>query len=105
MSTGTLEIFSKAVAYSDVNPLSTPKKKFFDWFVNSPVIPCQNPSSVSYISPAGASQVVWNNQVSTAIDGTTAFTVTLNLALTNTYRFTNTAGTNPVFRTNRNITF
>lgn len=54
------------------------------------------------INPA-ASVTIFNGSVATTIDGTTAFTTTIN-NITGAYRFTWTAGTNPTLKTSRGLT-
>lgn len=98
-----LTIKSKAVAYGDPTATGNPLRRNFDW-ERGIAIACTNPKAAQERVAAGASYTFFNAVRSTSIAGDTAFDVTANSALENTYRFTNSAGTAPAFRTNRALT-
>ena len=99
MSTLNLQI--NAIAFNDTQPSNNPNLRIFDLGIKLLGQACARPKSEEYLVAPGAQQVVFNGTRTTAIDGTTAFTVTQPQPALNTYRFTATGGTLPVFRTDR----
>jgi hypothetical protein len=61
-----------------------------------------SPKSESFSLAPDEVKVIFSGTRTTLIDNTTAFTVTKPFPTENTYRFTNSAGTAPVLRTDRN---
>lgn len=99
----TLIVSSKAVAHSDLAATNDPRRKHFDWTQDRKVA-CLNPKSDEEHLPSGGSEDFWDGTVVTAIDNTTAFSVTRSPLGGNRYRFTATGGTAPTLRTNRGLT-
>lgn len=100
----TLDISTSVVIYEDtVGLTNNPTKRAADFTRYMPGIASANALTVRYVVPAGQSQVIFSGVDATTIDGTTAFTTTLNPALVNTYRFTYVSGTLPGFRTDRGL--
>lgn len=104
MQTAHFNLLIKALAYGDTNPSNNPVRRFFDWATKVDDQSVSNPKSIPYVIPAGTSQAVFSGLRSTSIASNTSFTLTLSPLAANRYRFTNTAGTAPVFRTNRGLT-
>lgn len=98
----TLVVTSKSVAHSDSASNNDPRRKHFDW-TRERKLTVSNPKSNEEVIPAGGSFSFFNGTVTTAIDGTTAFTITKSLLGGGRYRFTHVAGTAPVLRTNRGL--
>jgi hypothetical protein len=100
----TLNNFSSLLIYEDANPTNAPLTRDLDWRRNITSFPVSNPQNQGFQLPPGASQLIFSGTRTTTIDGTTAFTVTINSANSSLYRFTATAGTTPGFRTDRGLT-
>jgi hypothetical protein len=99
-----LVVNSKATAFRDATPNNNPQRKHFDW--NRGLTASVSNAKVSQETiPAGGSVTFWNGTVSTSVDGTSAFSVTRNVADPSRYRFTSVSGTAPVFRTDRALAF
>lgn len=94
-----LQVFS--IAYNDSTPSNNPAIRVFDLGYKLLGQSVSRPKSEDYAIAPGSQQSVFNGTRTTAIDGTTAFTVTQPNLATNTYRFTSTGGTPPVLRTDR----
>lgn len=97
-----LNVNSSLVAFSDACVQnSAPLKKNFDWQtqINGEVV--SYPESKPFAVPPGATFGLFSGAIGTAIDNTTAFDLTLNPMLPGVYRMTWTAGTPPLFRTDR----
>lgn len=100
MSTQNLQI--NAINYSDINPSNNPQIRNWDLGFKILGQPTGNARSDALSLAPGETRSIFNGTRTTAIDGSTAFTVSQPYpSLPNLYRFTNTAGTAPVFRTNR----
>jgi hypothetical protein len=99
----TLVVTSKIVGHSDSSQNNDPRRKHFDW-LRERKLTVSNPKSNEEVIPAGASFSFFNGTVTTAIDGTTAFTITKSLLGGGRYRFTRVAGTAPALRTDRGLT-
>jgi hypothetical protein len=98
----TLVVTSKAVAHSDSASSNDPRRKHFDW-LRDRKFTVSNPKSNEEVIPAGGSFSFFNGTVATSIDGTTAFTITKSPLGGGRYRFTNSGGTAPAFRTTRGV--
>lgn len=97
----TLNFQLNSVAYKDIKPSNNPSIRVFDLAFKLLGVPIDRPRSDDFSIGPGETRVVFNGTRTTAIDGTTAFTITRPDPSLNTYRLTNSAGTAPVFRTNR----
>lgn len=100
----TLNIYETIQIFTDTQISSNPLRSIPDYTQNYQLITVNNPKTNEYDINPGASMTVFNGSVATTIDGTTAFTTSINPILLNTYRFTWTGGTNPTLKTNRNLT-
>lgn len=98
-----LNIQVNTVAYQDTVPNSNPQIRNFDLTYKSFGQLIGEAGSDVFIVPPQSSLPIFSGTRTTAIDGTTAFTVMIPVAGVNTYRFTATAGTSPVFRIDRLI--
>jgi hypothetical protein len=98
-----LNIGVSIICYGDASISSNPKRRFVDWTRNTQGLVVGNPKSEQFVVDPGATFTVFDGTRTTSIDATTAFTVTSNLLDPSRFRFTNTAGTAPVFRTDRGL--
>lgn len=98
-----MNIYETIQIYSDSSVSSNPQKNIPDYTQNYSLIQVNNPKvNLFQINPM-VTTTVFNGSVATTINGTTAFTTSVNPILTNTYRFTWSGGTNPTLKTNRNL--
>ena len=103
MPNAFMNLIAKVLAFSDAISNSNPLLKNVDWDREQLGIPVTDPRATPYTIDPQATFLVFNGQRTTAIDGTTAFTVTLSPLDPSTYRFTAVSGTPPGLRTNRNL--
>lgn len=97
-----LNLQINALAFADNTPSNNPMIRQFDLTYKLLGIPAGNPDQKPYTIEPGNSQTIYDGTRVTNIDGTTAFTMSNPYpSLPGTYRFTWTAGTAPVFRTDR----
>lgn len=102
---GLFSYLSKGVASNDSPSNSNPQRRFWDWSRSVTGLTVNNPDSNSGTLAPGSSITLMDNVVSTALDGTTTFSVALSSIDSGTrYRYTWTGGTNPALRTNRGLT-
>ncbi len=97
---GTLKLIGTTLAYADVGVTSNPMRKYADWAVQRSY-KVANPKTEPYTVDPGATLTVFNGSRTMATDGTTQFTLTLSPLASTRYRFTFSAGTDPVLRTAR----
>ena len=102
MSTLNLDIAFRA--YSDTPNSSNPLRRYVDWKRPLAGLTVGNPHSEEYTLAAGETRTIFSGVRSTAIDGTSAFSVALSPLDPTRYRFAFTGGTNPVLRTDRALT-
>lgn len=100
----TLNLQFNALAFSDSISSNQPQRQNFNWTRQNNLVAVNNPRSNEFVIGGGGTTTVFNGIETTSIDGTTAFTVTLSVLNSSVYRFTNSAGTAPDFRTARGIT-
>jgi hypothetical protein len=100
----TLNVSNSIVIYSDASATQNPKKRHTDWTRNSLGISVSNPVSRQYLVDPSGTITVFSGIRSTTLASNTEFTISLNSELSNTYRFTHTAGTDPTLRTDRGLT-
>lgn len=98
-----LRAIIQVVAYADSSPGNNPLQRYADWKRDFQQIPVQNPRSDAYQLAIGETRQLFSGVRTMALDGTSAFSVALLTGTKDHYRFTWTGGTNPVFRTNRNV--
>src|SRR6185436_2526952 len=100
----TFNITTRSLAFSDPNGNGNdPQKRNVDW--NSSIsIAVNNPTSVPYTIAPGASLTLFDGSRAISADGTTQWTLSLSTLASDRYRFTNTAGTAPALRVDRNLT-
>ena len=79
------------------------QRKHFEWRRSFMGVQCNSPQDPVYRILPGTSQTVFNGVRATSLDNTTQLTLSLSNLANNRYRFTWTAGTNPVFRTDRGL--
>lgn len=98
----TLVLASLTQAYSDTPHTATPAMKSVDW-ASQVAVAVANAKTDPYKLAPGDTLSVFNGVRSTAVDGTTQFSLALSTLSSNRYRFTATAGTAPAFRTDRGL--
>src|SRR4051812_31329071 len=97
-----IDIHSTIVMHDDdVSVTSNPQRRFTDWSRHLTSVEVDQPAIREYVAQPGELLSIFSGIRSTAIDGTTAFALTLNPIKSSTYRMTNTSGTAPAFRTAR----
>lgn len=100
----TLRYSSNVLAYDDTQITSDPSKVYVDWS-RSITVDVQNPQQVNYTVAPLSSLTVFDGTRSTSISGSTQFNLAISTLSSDRYRFTwSGIGTNPAFRTNRNLT-
>lgn len=95
---------SALVVYEDSSSTNNPFQRYIDWRRNATNITVSDPLNQRLALAPSATATVFSGTRATAIDGTSAFAVTLNPAYSTVYRITNTGGTAPAFRTSRALT-
>jgi hypothetical protein len=99
-----LDIHSSHLIYGDTQVVTAnPKRVYVDWSRHHNSVQVERPESKSFVVEPGQSLSLFSGSRSTAIDGTTAFALTLNPALASVYRLTATGGAAPAFRTARSF--
>ena len=100
MPTHNLQLNS--IAFADTTISNNPQIRNWDLGFKLLGQPVDNPRSENFNISPGTSKNVFDGSRSTALDGTSAFDISQPYpAYPGTYRFTNSGGTNPAFRTNR----
>lgn len=97
----TLNLYSLTVAFDDLAESNEPSLKYVDWKRNQKGISVSVPKSEGAKIPAGGTFTFFDGTRATSIDGTTAFTLTLNPLAVDLYRMSYVGGTDPVLRTPR----
>lgn len=97
----TLNLQVNALSYKDTKASNNPSIRVFDYVFKLPGQTAEKPQSDDLSIAPGETRTIFNGSRATAIDGTTAFSVTRPDPSLLTYRFSHTAGTAPVFRTDR----
>jgi hypothetical protein len=100
----TLINSSALVIYEDSSANNNPLAQNVNWRRTIPATVVSKPLSDKYSIPPNVSQILFSGTRTTAIDGTTVFSIALNNTNPNLYRVTYTSGTAPVFRTDRALT-
>ena len=103
MSNAYLNLVSQIVAFSDPSPNANPFLRYVDWKRNQLNVPVVNPSAQSIILMPNETRAIFSGTRSTAIDGSTTFTISQSPLDPSRYRFTGIAGTQPAFRVNRGL--
>ncbi len=100
-----LNINSSLVAFSDdCAKNSQPLKRNFDWTTKINGYPVLQPESKPYSISPGVTANLFSGTRTLSTGSDTAFDLTLNPVQDGVYRLTWTAGTAPVFRTDRSLT-
>lgn len=97
----TLRFLSTVLAYADTLG-SNPRRKTCDWTIDITASDIKNPQSRALTLDVGETLTLFNGQRSTTLANDTEFSIALESG-TDVYRITWTGGTNPTFRTNRNL--
>ncbi len=92
------------VVYDDAESSNNPLQRYIDWKRNTLSVSVSNPQSKKYVLQPNSSSVLFSGSRTTAIDGTSAFSIALNTYNSSVYRITSTGGTAPAFRTDRALT-
>jgi len=96
-----LNLQVNTISYSDINPSNNPNIRSFDLQYKLLGVDSSNPKSEEFSVAPGETRTIFNGVRSTAIDNTTAFTISRPDISLNIYRFTNSSGTPPALRTDR----
>lgn len=100
-----LNVAIKVVAFGDEQVNSNPRLKYVDWLRDLSGITVSDPKAEAHRIEVGGTRTVFDGTRATTLDGTTAFSLALlAIAGGSRYRITHTGGTNPTFRTGRNLT-
>jgi len=93
----------KIIAYGDSAANDNPQRRFVDWTHEQSGLIVENPTSRGYAVDPSATLSIFNGVRTTLTDATSQFSLEENVANRGIYRLTWTSGTNPVFRTDRNL--
>jgi hypothetical protein len=93
-----------SIAYDDTNSSNNPLLRHWYWQRTNTGVTVSNPISDKHTIQPNTSQVVFSGTRTTAIDGTSVFSISLNPVNSSTYRISHTSGTAPAFRTDRALT-
>lgn len=99
---GTLSLISRTLAYGDVGITSNPELQYVNWST-SKNYQVENPTGLPYKVEPGETLSLFSTVRATSVAGDTEFTISLSPLSSTDYRFTHTAGTAPVLRTNRGL--
>lgn len=100
----TINIAVKIIAFGDEQINSNPRLRYVDWLRDLSGISVTDPRAEAHRIEVGGSRTLFDGTRATTIDGTTAFSLALlPLDGGSRYRITHTGGTNPTFRTPRNL--
>lgn len=91
------------LAYNDQKPGNNPNIRVFDLKYDLLGQPGDQPLSQDLVIPPMTSKTVFSGIRTVATDGTTEISVSFPYPTLNTYRFSWTGGTNPLFRTDRAV--
>jgi len=104
MALSNLSLAMKVVAYNDSARTSNPLKTPIRWGASLINLPFENPGTVPFELPPGATQTFLNGTRSLTVDNTTVFSLTSSPLSASRYRLAATGGTAPGFRTARAVT-
>jgi hypothetical protein len=93
------------VVSGDAPAVSNPRQRHIDWAQDLAGIEVKNPQSLTRSLAPGESHTFFDGTRSLALDNTTELDLEFVAGTPDRYRFRWTDGTNPVFRTNRNVDF
>lgn len=98
-----LNLNTSLLTYDDTDQGTTnnPMRRLSDWTRRFSNVVVSRAKSSSFVIDPGQSLLLFSGVRTTSIDGTTAFGMSLLSSSTSTYRFTNSAGAAPAFRTAR----
>ena len=98
-----LNVFTSILAYGDSSPSNNPRLRNVDWNQGFSGVLVENPLGQVISVLPGATLELFSGIRTTSIAGDTAFSIALNPVTDGVYRVTRTAGTQPVFRTDRGL--
>jgi len=93
-----LTFLSHVLGYEDSIASNNPTQRAVDWAKGVLNIPVENPKTDPRTIPPQTELVVFDNGITTSIDGTTEFDLTLSSLDSTVYRIEHSAGTPPDFR-------
>lgn len=96
-----LNLQINTIAYKDNKPSNNPSIRVFDYSFKLLGMQVDRAKSEDFLLAPGETRSIFNGMRVTTIDGTTAFDISQPDPSISTYRFTNSAGTAPVLRTDR----
>lgn len=97
-----IDIHTAILVYGDSEvATSNPQRRFVDWARHVTGIAIEQPSVREYVAQPGELLSIYSGTRTTAIDGTSQFSIVLNPAKASVYRIKHTGGTAPAFRTAR----
>lgn len=99
----TLRLTSSISAFGDGLGVSNPEQTHLAWGYRASDLPVRNPVQQPMTVPAGQTVTVFDGTRALSTDGTTDFDLELLNGYSDRYRLRWTGGTDPVFRTNRNL--
>jgi hypothetical protein len=92
------------VIYDDTGASNNPQQRYVDWRKPIVNVLVDSPLNEKFVGTPGSTTTLFSGTRATSIDGTSQFSIALNSANSSIYRIANTAGTAPVFRTDRGLT-
>ncbi|WNM70315.1 hypothetical protein [Myxococcus phage Mx1] len=99
-----LNIHSTILVYGDAEAATAnPQRRYVDWARHVTSVTVGKPSVREYVVEPGASLLAFSGMRSIGLDATTEFEINLVPTKDSVYRITSTGGTDPAFRTNRNL--
>lgn len=98
-----LNLLSLTLAHGDAKANENPSLRYFHWKRDLMGIPVTNPKTEGLTLDPGQEKLVFSGVRATSLDATTQFTVSLSPLDPSRYRFTFSAGTDPVLRTDRGL--
>lgn len=98
-----LNILTSIFGYEDENPTNNPAKANFRWTTDLQGIEIKEPKSETIKLAPNQSKSLFSGMATLSDDNTTTYDITLKPSTTNTYIILHNSGTEPEFRTPRNI--
>jgi hypothetical protein len=99
-----INVLFHVLAFEDSTNTNNPSLRQVDWKRSLQTIPVSNPNVDPKTIQPLVEEPIFDTTVTTTVDNTTTFDLTLSALDPTTYRITYAAGTLPGFRTNRNPT-
>lgn len=98
-----LTFILQALGYDDVPPTSNPTSSPINYNLTQANLPFDNPTTESFNVDPGQSFLVWDGVRTTTVADDTAFNLTLNPFTPSIYRLAFAGGSDPGFRTRREV--